>query len=270
MTAPLRPENSPLPPVGGKTPTNGSEGIRGKSQLERGERPQPRRTKIPRVPDENRLREQALRHVERFAATRASLEGMLERYLARWAVRATRAGMEADLAQAHAARLAPLAATVAESLEKAGVVDDAAFSRSRARSLTRSGRSRLAVKAHLKGRGVSTETMENALEESLGEVAGPGQQSELAAALVLARKRKLGPFALRAPPEMEGEGAEDPEEGLVDDGQPAHLKALKEQRRVTGVFARAGFAMDVAQRVLDMDLEEAEERILQFRSGTFS
>jgi regulatory protein len=59
----------------------------------------------------------------------------------------------------------------------------------------------------------------------------------LAAALILARKRRLGPFAT----------------------------AEQDPTRALAVFARAGFPQDVAQNALRMDRNEAESRILAFR-----
>ena len=62
-------------------------------------------------------------------------------------------------------------------------------------------------------------------------------EAELNAALVLARKRRLGPFG---PPDAPRE-------------------------RALGVLARAGFPRGTAIRALDMDLDQAEDRIREFR-----
>ncbi|HEY2133258.1 MAG TPA: RecX family transcriptional regulator, partial [Acetobacteraceae bacterium] len=103
---------------------------------------------------------------------------------------------------------------------------------SRARSLTRGGRSRRAVAAHLLARGVSGEALRAAL---------PGDpETELAAALALARRRRIGPF--RA-----GEADEDG------------------RRKELGMLARAGFAQDVAARALAMDADAAEALVIGLR-----
>jgi len=110
-------------------------------------------------------------------------------------------------------------------------VDDAAFAAARARRLAKAGRSRLAIAAHLAGKGVAKEVAAAVLPEE-----------ELDAALAQCRRRRIGPFA-RAPMERE-----------------ARLKAL-------GALARAGFGRDVAEAALDMAPAEAEERLIQLRQG---
>ncbi len=112
-----------------------------------------------------------------------------------------------------------------------GAVDDAAFAAARARRLSKAGRSRLAIAAHLAGKGVAREVASSVLPEE-----------ELDAALAQCRRRRIGPFA-RAPMERE-----------------ARLKAL-------GALARAGFGREVAERALDMAPDEAEERLVRLRQG---
>ncbi|MFT8808706.1 regulatory protein RecX [Gluconobacter sp.] len=196
----------------------------------------------PAIPDAASLREAALAHLARFATTEQGLRQVLDRRLRRWGVRASRAGLpDEDIESAIAVVRSAIDGIVA-SMTDLGAVDDAGFARNRAVSLTRTGRSRRAVEAHLASKGVDQDTMREALDDSLGERSdSTAQEAELAAALVLARKRRLGPFQR---PDRE---EEDP------------LKAL-------GVFARNGFSRDVAQSVLDMDPDEAEDRIIAFRS----
>ncbi|MDN3565510.1 regulatory protein RecX, partial [Paeniroseomonas aquatica] len=93
--------------------------------------PRPPRKVIPAgpAPTEARLREAALAHLARFAATEAGLRRVLQRRVDRWARRAEAEGL--DAAAAAAARA--LAAAVARQLVATGVVDDAAFAEARAR-----------------------------------------------------------------------------------------------------------------------------------------
>ena len=179
----------------------------------------------PPVPDKARLRDAALRHLARYATTRAGLLRVLARRIDRWA-RATAAEAE-PVAVLHA-----LAATVVADLAQAGLVNDAEFAAARARSLARAGRSRRAVSAHLAQRGVDAPTRDAAMDDN--------PDVELAAALLLARKRRLGPFA---PAPM------DP---------AARLRAL-------GVLARAGFSQDTARRALATEPDEAEQRVNRLR-----
>lgn len=196
----------------------------------------------PPVPDAASLREAALAHLARFATTEQGLRQVLDRRLRRWGVRASRAGLPNEDIESTIAALRPAIDGIVASMTDLGAVDDAGYARNRALSLTRTGRSRRAVEAHLANKGVDQDTTREALNDSLGERSdSSAQEAELAAALVLARKRRLGPFQR---PDRE---EEDP------------LKAL-------GVFARNGFSRDVAQSVLDMDSDEAEDRIIAFRS----
>jgi regulatory protein len=185
----------------------------------------------PAAPDHAALREAALRHLARYAATRARLLAVLTRRIERWAAAASAAGA-ADIAGARAAACAE-AARVVDRLAEAGALDDAAFAAQRARRLARAGRSRRAVAAHLAGRGVAGDVLRAALPEDA--------EAELAAALATARRRRIGPF--RA-------------------GDAADGAALLRER---GMLARAGFVEAVARRALAMPREEAEARLAALR-----
>lgn len=184
-------------------------------------------------PDEARLAEAALAHLARFAATEAGLRRVLARRVDRWA-RAAEAEGQADIGPRAAAAKAA-AAVVARRMVAQGAVDDAAFAESRARRLLRTGRSRRAALAHLRGKGVDAATAAAALPE--------GEEAELAAALAFCRRRRIGPFGAAAAPTPE-----------------ALLKAL-------GALARAGFGHDVAGRALRMDPAEAEGLLIAARQG---
>ena len=177
-------------------------------------------------PTEAMLHEAALAHMSRYAATRAALIRVLDRKCERWA---RAAGPE----EAAAARpgLGQAVRDVVSRLAAVGAVDDAAFAASRARSLGRSGRSRRAIAAHLAARGVTGEDARAALPDD--------PEAELAAALLLARRRRLGPFRDRG-------AAADPKHEL-------------------GVLARAGFPQDVAERALRTDPDTAEGLISRLR-----
>jgi regulatory protein len=188
----------------------------------------PRRAARPAgaAPTEKSLRDAALAHVARFATTQAGLVRVLERRVERWA-RAVEAPDPQVVADARRA-----AAIVAAKLVALGLVDDAAFAAARARRLTRAGRSRLQVTAHLAARGVTGEAARQA--------APTNPEAELAAAVLLARRRRIGPFRV----------------GEAD---------AAEQRRELGVLARAGFPQDVATHALNLDTATAEELVLTLR-----
>ncbi|MCQ8278403.1 RecX family transcriptional regulator [Acetobacteraceae bacterium KSS8] len=179
------------------------------------------------VPTAGRLREAALAHLARFAATEAGLVRVLDRKIARWSRQAGDAGRPSDEIAAAVREAREAVRAVAASLAGARVVDDAAFAESRARSLSRGGRSRRAIGAHLAGRGVAPELIETALEEAAG--------SDLRSAVLQARRRRIGPF-----------------------GDPAALDDPAAWNKALAALARAGFDRDTAERALRMDPQEAE------------
>jgi len=184
------------------------------------------------APDRARLHEAALKHLARYATTEVGLRRVLSRRVDRWARAVGGENAEAVAAAKQAAR------DVVARLVAAGLVSDAAFAAARARSLTRAGRSRRAVEAHLAQRGVNAEI----LRETVAEDA----ETELAAALAMTRRRRIGPF--RAARAEEGGAEED----------AARLKEL-------GMLARAGFSQDIARQALAMNPEEAQARIARLR-----
>ncbi|GBQ42822.1 regulatory protein RecX [Komagataeibacter europaeus] len=196
------------------------------------------------VPDAAGLRAVALAYLARFSATHAGVERMLARHIDRWVRRAVSSGMDEDDAARAVQPARGAIAGIVTDMEGLGAVDDARFSEFRARSLARAGRSRRMVAAHLGARGVDEATVSHAVEEALGPRDGEGQETELAAALVFARKRRAGPFV-----RPDADGAE------VD----------RRYRRAMDAMARAGFTHDTARRALDMELGEAEDRIMRMR-----
>lgn len=169
----------------------------------------------------------------RYATTEAGLVRVLDRRIGRWAHAAGTEGTEPDLVAAGVAAARAAARTVARALVQSGVVDDAAFAGSRARSLTRAGRSRRAVGAHLASKGVA---------HAVAQAAMPEPDAELAAALAYARRRRLGPFRLQ-------DGDEDT------------------RRRELGAMARAGFPQPIAQQALRMDPDEALALVMALKAG---
>ena len=187
-----------------------------------------------KAPTAARLREAALAHLARFAATEVALRRVLERRVDRWSRAAEAEGQPREAIAAAAATARAAAAEVAAAMVAAGAVDDAAFAESRARRLARAGRSRRAIAAHLSAKGVAAETAAAAMPD--------GEEAELTAALAFCRRRRIGPFAREAP---------DVEAG----------------RKALAALARGGFAQDLARRALAMDPAEAEDRLLAARRG---
>ena len=192
------------------------------------------------APDRARLREAALAHLARHAASEAGLVRVLDRRIRRWAQRAGAEGAVPEQVASRSRVARDEARAVAARLVADGVLDDAAYAEARARSLARSGRSRRATLAHLAGRGVDTELARSVLPED--------PDADLAAALLQARRRRIGPFA----PETDaGAGTDDP---------AAHNRSL-------AALGRAGFDRDTAERALGLDREAADALILALRRG---
>jgi regulatory protein len=184
----------------------------------------------PPPPDAAALHEAALAHLARYAATEAGMLQVLHRRIDRWARRAEAAGADREMLAQRVAAGREAARQVVARLAAAGAVNDAAFAESRARRLGQSGRSRSAVLARLAAKGVEADTARAAVPEDA--------EAELAAALILARRRRFGPFRADA--------AADP-------------------RRELAALARAGFPRAVATRALGMPREEAEALVTAFR-----
>lgn len=181
------------------------------------------------APNDAALHDGALAYLARYAATEAGLTRTLQRAVDRWARRALADGAEADAVAAQAAQAREAVRAVVARLAALGAVSDATFAASRTRSLVRGGRSRRAVAAHLAAKGVDAETARAALDAE--------ETDELAAALVLARRRGIGPFR-------------------VGDG---------DRRRELAMLARAGFSQALASAALRMPHAEAEEIVIRLR-----
>ena len=106
-----------------------------------------------------------------------------------------------------------------------GLLDDWAYARTKADNLHRRGNSARVIRGKLTQKGVDDNVIA-AAPDARGEDTEDGEDPELTAAVTLAKRRRLGPFAVKPP---NGEQRE------------KHLAAL----------ARAGFSYDVAQRVID-------------------
>ncbi|MBI1244989.1 MAG: RecX family transcriptional regulator [Alphaproteobacteria bacterium] len=167
----------------------------------------------PPVPTPERLEKAALRYLERYAA---SAEGV-RRVLTRSVERAVRAGV----AEREPA-LAAVDSVVARLLDRR-LLDDRRFAEGRAASLARKGLPRVRIAQRLQMSGVGADDVAGALEE----LAESGIDDP-AAAVLFARRKRLGPFA-----------------------DPSRRAALRERHLAT--MARAGFSLDLARRVVDAE-----------------
>ena len=110
-----------------------------------------------------------------------------------------------------------------------GLLNDKVFAEAKTSSLRRQGRSKQAIMAKLQVKGLAKKDIESALALTDAEKDG---DAELAAAMTLARRKKLGHWR----------------------GKP--LEDIKGKQKEMAVLARGGFSFDIARRVLDFDGEE--------------
>lgn len=112
-----------------------------------------------------------------------------------------------------------------------GLLNDDLYTKGVVTSLRRAGKSRRMIIMKLKHKGISADKISAALEAYDQETHANPTEAELNAALVFARKKRLGPF-------------------LATKEIP-YEKAL-------AAMARAGFAYDTCKKVFDMTLEDAQ------------
>ncbi|HEY9080668.1 regulatory protein RecX [Magnetovibrio sp.] len=179
---------------------------------------------IPRKITPERLANIALHYLERYASSAANLKRVLER-------RVFKASLFHDDLDVDAAR-GWIDALIQRYLD-AGLLNDLNYAETRARSLMARGTAARVIRIKLMEKGVDGETIDRALEALVDEHPEP----ELAAAIKLARRRRLGPY-----------------------GDPA-TRADKKDRDLAAM-ARAGFSYDMARRVIDCDDKDELEDLL--------
>lgn len=177
--------------------------------------------KLPKKATPGYLERAALFYLDRYATSADNLRRVLRRKVARsaWAHGTDPAAGEAAID------------TLIARFLGAGLLDDARYAETHARSLSRRGQSLRGIRRQLLQKGVGEDEIAAALAGLSDELGDP----ELAAALAYARRRRLGPF--RA-------GAERP----------------AQRERDLAALARRGFAVDLVLKVIDAEsAEELEE-----------
>jgi len=136
----------------------------------------------------DRLKRQALYYLERYNATQASLRAVLRRKV----TKAAREHPDTNIEQAH-----EWIETIIEECVRIGLVNDASFALSRARSLLRSGKSSRAVSMALRQKGIKDPDVKAAFARLEDEQMDNEGSLDLEAARNYCRKRRLG--GLRQP-----------------------------------------------------------------------
>jgi regulatory protein len=160
-----------------------------------------------------------LRYLARYAASARHVERLLLNKVRR---SAERHGTDAEAGAA-------FVRTLIEGLRRSGALDDRRYAEGKAMSLRRRGGSSRSVRAALAAKGVSRDESERAI--SAADEGAIAEEAELAAALRLARRRRLGPWRTK--------------------------DRAKHRLRDLAALGRAGFAYEVAIKVIDGACEES-------------
>lgn len=136
-----------------------------------------------KAPDAASLYQAAMNHMARYAATETGLARVLSRRIDRWGQKqVTEPDADTDDLPHLIRRAKAEIPGVLAKLKELGLLNDDAFAASRAKRLTRAGKSRRATLAHLAAKGIRSPDLPD------------DPQRELAAACAYLRRRRAGPF----------------------------------------------------------------------------
>lgn len=183
-----------------------------------------RKPRIPRKITPERLANIALHYLERYASSSENLRRVLER-------RVYKASLHHDDLNTDTA--AGWIDDLIKRYQDAGLLNDLTYAESRARSLMARGTAARVIRMKLMEKGVDGDTIDQALEALTEEAPDP----ELHAAIKLARRRRLGPYA-------------DP------------VKREEKKDRDLAAMARSGFSYDMARRIIECDDKDELEDLL--------
>lgn len=129
---------------------------------------------------------------------------------------------------------APFLETVEKMIERyvqTGLLNDPLFAAAKTATLRRQGKSKSAITAKLRVKGLQGEDIAAAISKIDEENVFSDHEAEFAAALILARRKKIGPYRKISEEEID----------------------IQARQKEMALMARAGFSFDVARRVLDYD-----------------
>ena len=181
-----------------------------------------------RIPTPESLGRAALRYLERYAASEASLRRVLANRIRRAAV--FHPAFAAD--RVRQGELQAAIDRIAALHKRTGALNDPALAEMKVASLRRAGRSARAIRQKLALQGLSKTDVAKALDAHDAE---SGDDADRRAARACARRRRLGPF--RVPP----------------DDTP------ERRRKDFAALARAGFASVIIRDILNLRSGEADD-----------
>ena len=182
-----------------------------------------RKRRGPRKATKSHLENAALHYLSRFATSSENLRRVLMRRIER---SARHHGTDADEG-------AEWVDDLIQRYQRAGLLNDAAYAEARAADMMRRGTPIKGVRFKLMQKGVSTDDIDQALDAATEDIPEP----DLAAAVALAKRRRLGPYA-----------------------QPD--KRADRRDKDLAALARAGFDYDTARRVIEAETIDDLEHML--------
>ena len=184
----------------------------------------PRQKRAPRKIDARYLENAALYYLQRYASSSQNLRNILARKITRGCAHH---GQNPD-------DFMPLLDQMIARYQQAGLLNDEIYAQGRVSSLRRQGLSRQAIAQKLAQKGLSPADIANALKQvdaAAADIAGDDHDDtharELAAARIMARRKRIGPWR-RKP-----------------------LADPKDSQKEMAALARAGFSYDICRRALE-------------------
>lgn len=193
--------------------------------------------KPPKKISESYLHNSALYYLQRFAASKNHFRFVMMRKIKR----SCAYHKEQDLD-----KCAKILESLIEQFESSGLLDDQTFARGLINSLRRRGLSQKAILLKAREKGLPGELAHKILEEHDLTIHDNQRDADFKAAILLARKKRLGPFTNPIKKDQEDEET-----------------ARKRKDRQLSAMARAGYSYEISQIIMNMDLEEAEQHIYQ-------
>lgn len=181
------------------------------------------RVKTPKEITETYLHNSGLYYLQRFAASTGHFRTVMQRKIDR--------SCHHHPDQNRADCIAMLDRLI-QKFQDIGLLNDDGYLRGMVNSLRQRGLSERAIIMRLQNRGLPENKIREALLTFNRENGKSAEETELSAALRLAKKKRLGPYARDAEPNTE---------------------------KTIAAFARAGFSYGVAKRVLDMDPDSIDD-----------
>ena len=194
-----------------------------KNLNEKGNSYEQNKRKTPKKITPTYLHNSGLYYLERFAASKEHFKSVMMRKAKRSCLHHKDQNYDACV---------KMVGELADKFESCGLLNDDAYAKAIVSSLRRKGLSSRAITIKMRSKGIAIDKTMSALKELDSVQFDNERDAEIAAAIRLARKKKIGVFFI---------------------GEEQNIK------RSLGMFARAGFSYDIAQNVINMTLEEIEE-----------